>query len=99
MGDESDSSPSLRHIVELGELRDHALAAAQQAMGDMTAKVPVPGELTVSGQRVADITDTISPVDHDIVIAPGDSCPTCGRPMPMTGAQRQARWRAKERNG
>ena len=30
---------------------------------------------------------------------PGDSCPTCGRRMPMTGKQRQAKHRAKERDG
>ena len=97
MDDESDSSPSLRHIAELDALRTRALAAVQRVMGDVTDKVPVPGKLTVSGQRVADITDTISPVEHDIVVTPGQPCPTCGRPMPMTGAQRQKRWR--ERNG
>ena len=66
-------------------------------MGDVTDKVPVPGKLTVAGAVSGDQTDSISPVEHDIAVAPGDSCPTCGRPMPMTGKQRQKRWR--ERNG
>ena len=66
---------------------------------DVTDKVPVPGKLTIAGEVSGDQTDSISPVEHDIVVTPGDSCPTCGRPMPMTGAQRQAKYRAKERNG
>ena len=66
-------------------------------MGDVTDKIPVPGKLAVAGAISWNQTDSISPVEHDIVVAPGDSCPTCGRPMPMTGAQRQKRWR--ERNG
>ena len=96
MGDEPDSSPSLRHIAELDALRVRALAAVRRVMPDMTDKVPVPGKLTVAGAVSGDQTDSISPVEHDIVVAPGQPCPTCGRSATMTGAQRQARWR--ERN-
>ena len=45
----------------------------------LTDKIPVPGKLAFSGQSVADTTDTISPVTHDIAVGVGQSCPTCGR--------------------
>ena len=48
-------------------------------MAELTDKIPVLGKLTVSGQSVADTTDTISPVTHDIVIVASGPCPTCGR--------------------
>ena len=28
-------------------------------------------------------------------LVPGQPCPTCGRKVPMTGAERQRRWRAR----
>ena len=82
MDDESDSSPSLRHIAELDALRARALAA-------------VPGVSPEDIRRVPESTAEW-PV-RDNAPRPGQPCPTCGRPMPMTGAQRQKRWR--ERNG
>ena len=27
---------------------------------------------------------------------PGEPCPTCGRKVPMTGAERQRKWRARK---
>ena len=79
--------------------QSHPPASVTTANGDVADKIPVPGKLTVAGEVSGDQTDSISPVEHDIVVAAGQSCPTCGRPMPMTGAQRQARHRAKERDG
>ena len=83
MGDESDSGPSLKHIAELDALRARALVAAQGVSPEDFLHAPE-STVGVLAEMMA------RPL-------PGHSCPTCGRPMPMTGAQRQKRWR--ERNG
>ncbi len=37
----------------------------------------------------------VSHAAHHVQLRPGQPCPTCGRKVPMTGAERQRRWRAR----
>ena len=73
---------------------------------DVTDKVPVPrgihdAALAAAAAQGVSLEDFLRVPDDDSAIGPasepGDSCPTCGRRVPMTGKQRQKRWR--ERNG